>query len=243
MLPSKKTKVYLEMDIECKLASQEKNPKNEVLVVNSKNPKNNPSNHDTKKVLPDCKWNSLSNPRVGYSCMNQILDVSLDILHQNNKCERRSKIMKKPKLNSFGLHEDSPILGEWKVCKFKKKRKKKFTFDTLATPLKLLVKYCCIYNVKFNCLFICSSPLIKPLLLNNIHTDVKIKLPSFLNSTNSSIYNPFNDFRFAICGSPSTSSSLSSMLGLTNTPVVLIINDPKLLSKTMRKFQHTHVAW
>jgi hypothetical protein len=51
--------------------------------------------------------------------MNQRLDASLDILQHNNPCERSSKIMKKPKLNSFGLHEDSPILGEKKVCKLK----------------------------------------------------------------------------------------------------------------------------
>jgi hypothetical protein len=49
--------------------------------------------------------------------MNQIIDVSLDILQHNNPCERGNNIMKKPKLNSFGLHEDSPILGERKVCK------------------------------------------------------------------------------------------------------------------------------
>jgi hypothetical protein len=54
MLPCKKTRAYLEMEVECKLASQEKNPKKEVHVVNSQIPKKNPSNHDTKKVLPDC---------------------------------------------------------------------------------------------------------------------------------------------------------------------------------------------
>ncbi len=53
-------------------------------MVNSKISKKNPSNHDTKKVLPDCKWNSLSNPRVGYSSMNQKIDISLDILQHNN---------------------------------------------------------------------------------------------------------------------------------------------------------------
>jgi hypothetical protein len=80
MLPCKKTRAYLEMEAKCKLASQEKNPEKEVLVVNSKIPKKNPSNHDTKKVLPNYQWNSLSNPRVGYSGMNQRLNVSLDIL-------------------------------------------------------------------------------------------------------------------------------------------------------------------
>jgi hypothetical protein len=109
MLPCKKTRAYVEMEAECKLASQKKkNPKKEVHVINSKIPKNNPSNHDTKKVLP--------NSRVGYSGMNQRLDVSLDILQHNNPCKRGSKIMKKSKLNSFRLHEDSPILGERKVC-------------------------------------------------------------------------------------------------------------------------------
>jgi hypothetical protein len=54
--------------------------------------------------------------------MNQRLDVSLDILQHNNPCERGNKIMKKPKLNSFGLHEDSPILRERKVCKFKREK-------------------------------------------------------------------------------------------------------------------------
>jgi hypothetical protein len=41
MLPCKKSKAYLEMEIECKLASQEKNPKKEIHVINSKNLKNN----------------------------------------------------------------------------------------------------------------------------------------------------------------------------------------------------------
>jgi hypothetical protein len=59
------------MEAECKLANWEKNPKKDVLVINSKISKNNPSNHDTKKVLHDCQWNSLSNLRVGYSSMNQ----------------------------------------------------------------------------------------------------------------------------------------------------------------------------
>ncbi len=59
MLPCKKTRAYLEMEAECKLASQEKNPENEVHVVNSKILKKNPSNHDTKKVLLNCQWNSL----------------------------------------------------------------------------------------------------------------------------------------------------------------------------------------
>jgi len=66
MLPCKKTRAYLEMEAECKLVSLEKNLEKEVHVVNSKISKKNPSNHDTKKVLPDCQWNSLSNPRVGY---------------------------------------------------------------------------------------------------------------------------------------------------------------------------------
>jgi hypothetical protein len=39
---------------EYKLASQDKNPKKEVHVVNSKILKKNPSNNDTKKVLLDC---------------------------------------------------------------------------------------------------------------------------------------------------------------------------------------------
>ncbi len=115
MLPCKKTRAYVEMEAEWKLASQEKNPKKEVHVINSKILKKNPSNHDTKKVLPNYKWNSLSNSRVGYSGMNQRLDVSLDILQHNNPCKRGNKIMKKPKLNSFKLHEDSPISGERKV--------------------------------------------------------------------------------------------------------------------------------
>ncbi len=136
MLPCKKTKGYLKMEVECKLASQEKNLEKEVLVINSKIPKNNPSNHDTKKVLPNYKWNSMSNPRVGYSGMNQRLNASLDILQHNNPCEKGSKIMKKPKLNSFILHEDSPILGENKVCKLRGKRKKKLTFDILCYVLK-----------------------------------------------------------------------------------------------------------
>jgi hypothetical protein len=54
--------------------------------------------------------------------MNQRLDVSLDILLHNNPCESGSKIMKKPKLNSFGLLEDSPILGEKKVYKLKREK-------------------------------------------------------------------------------------------------------------------------
>ncbi len=39
MLPCKKTKAYLEMEAECKLASLEKNPGKEIPVVNSKIPK------------------------------------------------------------------------------------------------------------------------------------------------------------------------------------------------------------
>ncbi len=62
MLPCKKSRAYLEMEAKCKLASQEKNPEKEVPIVNSKISKKNPSNHDTKKVLLDCKWNSFSNP-------------------------------------------------------------------------------------------------------------------------------------------------------------------------------------
>lgn len=55
MLPCKKTKAYLKMEAKCKLANHEKNPKKDVLVVNSKISKKNPSNHDTvKKVLHDC---------------------------------------------------------------------------------------------------------------------------------------------------------------------------------------------
>jgi hypothetical protein len=42
------------MEVECKLASQEKNPEKEVHVINSKILKKNPSNNDTKKVLLDC---------------------------------------------------------------------------------------------------------------------------------------------------------------------------------------------
>jgi hypothetical protein len=42
MLPCKKTKAYLEMEVECKLASQEQNSKKEVLVVNSKISKKEP---------------------------------------------------------------------------------------------------------------------------------------------------------------------------------------------------------
>ncbi len=109
MLPCKKIRAYLEMEAKCKLASQEKNLEKEVPVVNSKIPKKNHSIHDTKKVLLDYKWNSLPNPRVGYSSMNQRLDASLDILQHNNPCERGSKIMKNPKLNSFRLHQDSPF--------------------------------------------------------------------------------------------------------------------------------------
>jgi hypothetical protein len=56
--------------------------------------------------------------------MNQRLEVSLDILQHNNPCERGNKIMKKPKLNSFGLHEDSPILGKKKVCKLRRVKEK-----------------------------------------------------------------------------------------------------------------------
>jgi hypothetical protein len=76
----------------------------------------------------------MSNPRVGYSGINQRLDASLDILQHNNPCEKGSKIMKKPKLNSSRLHEDSPILGEKKVCKLKGKRKKKLTLYSLLRP-------------------------------------------------------------------------------------------------------------
>jgi hypothetical protein len=43
------------MEFECKLASQEKNPEKVVPIVNSKISKKNPSNHDTKKVLPNCQ--------------------------------------------------------------------------------------------------------------------------------------------------------------------------------------------
>ncbi len=38
MLPCKKTKAYLEMEVECKLASYKKNLEKEVPVVNSKIP-------------------------------------------------------------------------------------------------------------------------------------------------------------------------------------------------------------
>jgi hypothetical protein len=54
MLPCKRTRAYLEMEVECKLASHEKNPEKEVHLVNSKIPKKHPSNRDTKKVLLDC---------------------------------------------------------------------------------------------------------------------------------------------------------------------------------------------
>jgi len=74
-----------------------------------KNLKKEPFQSWYQKGATDCQWNSLSNPRVGYSGMNQILDASMDILQHNNPLERGSKIMKKPKLNSFRLHENSPI--------------------------------------------------------------------------------------------------------------------------------------
>jgi hypothetical protein len=64
MLPFKKTRVYIEMEVECKLASQEKNPKKEVPVINSKIPKKNPSNHDTKKVLMIVKFTIKSKGRI-----------------------------------------------------------------------------------------------------------------------------------------------------------------------------------
>jgi hypothetical protein len=49
MLPCRKTKAYLEMEVKYKLASHKKNPKKDVLVINSKISKKNPSNHDTKR--------------------------------------------------------------------------------------------------------------------------------------------------------------------------------------------------
>jgi hypothetical protein len=42
------------MEAECNLQARRKIQKKEVHVVNSKTPKKNPSNHDTKKVLLDC---------------------------------------------------------------------------------------------------------------------------------------------------------------------------------------------
>jgi hypothetical protein len=59
MLQCKKIRAYLEMEAECKLASQEKNPEKEVPVINSER---------TKRPLPimipkgttDHKWNPLS---------------------------------------------------------------------------------------------------------------------------------------------------------------------------------------
>jgi hypothetical protein len=50
--------------------------------------------------------------------MNPTLDALLDILQHNHLCERSSNIMKKSNINSFGLCEDSPLLGNKKVCKF-----------------------------------------------------------------------------------------------------------------------------
>ncbi len=111
--------------------------------------------------------------------MNQKLDASLHILQHNNPCESGSKIMKKPKLNSFGLHGDSPILGERNVCKFRREKEEKI--HLFVASLKLLVKYCCIYNIKPNCLLACSSPLVRPLLLSSIHAHVKTKLPSSMS--------------------------------------------------------------
>jgi len=154
------------------------------------------------------------------------------------------KIMKKPKLNSFELYEDSPISGERKVCKLKREKGKRNSPSILFTAsLKLLVKYYYIYNIKPNCLLTCSSPLVKPLLLSSIHAHVKKKLASSVSSSNFSIFIPFNDSKFAICGSPSTSSSLSLVLGLTSAPTMLILNNHELLSETVCKLQHTHVAW
>ncbi len=76
-------------------------------------------------MLPNCKWNSLSNPRVWYSSLNPILDASFDILQHNHPCERGSKIMKKPNVNSFILHEDSSLLRESKVCKLTTEKEEK----------------------------------------------------------------------------------------------------------------------
>ncbi len=112
-----------------------------------------------------------------------------------------------------------------------------------ATSLKFLVKYCCTYNIRLNYLLICYFLLVRPLFLSNIHAHVKMKLPSFMSSPDSSIFTPFNDFRFTICGSPLMSSSLSSVLGLTNALVVFTLSDLELFSKTVCKLQHTHVAW
>jgi hypothetical protein len=50
------------------------------------------------------------------------VDASLNILQHNNPCERANNIMKKPNLNSFGLHENSPILRKRKVCKLRREK-------------------------------------------------------------------------------------------------------------------------
>jgi hypothetical protein len=61
--------------------------------------------------------------------MNQRLDASLNILQHNNPYEKGSQIMKKPKLNSFRLHEDSPILKERKVCNLRREKEEETHFQ------------------------------------------------------------------------------------------------------------------
>jgi hypothetical protein len=61
--------------------------------------------------------------------MNQRFNVSLYILQHNNPCERVNKIMKKPKLNLFELHEKSPILEERNVCKLRREKEEETHFQ------------------------------------------------------------------------------------------------------------------